>query len=258
MQKAFSLVELSIVLVILGLLTGGILAGQSLIRAAELRSVVSEYQRYISASQSFRDKYFALPGDMPNAVRFWGPQAGGTVDGADSTCDALVTPSTGTATCNGNGDGDISTHPSPERTRFWQHMANAGLIEGSYNGVGGSPYILQGGVNVPKPRAASIWAVFHYRDYGINGFSNVATTPTLFIGGATIDTISNALPAFRPEEVWNIDTKLDDGRPAYGKVVMPNQNLASTAGCITTNAAATADYVLTNSDLACNLCFMFP
>lgn len=60
--KAFSLVELSIVLVILGLLTGGILAGQSLIRAAELRAVSTEYSRYITATQSFRDKYFAVPG----------------------------------------------------------------------------------------------------------------------------------------------------------------------------------------------------
>ena len=62
-QPGFSLVELSIVLVILGLLTGGILAGQSLIRAAELRSISTDYSRYIAAVQAFRDKYFALPGD---------------------------------------------------------------------------------------------------------------------------------------------------------------------------------------------------
>ena len=71
-MRAFSLVELSIVLVILGLLTGGILAGQSLIRAAELRAVTTEYQRYVAAVQTFRDKYMALPGDMPNAIAFWG------------------------------------------------------------------------------------------------------------------------------------------------------------------------------------------
>ncbi len=58
-------------LVILGLLTGGILAAQSLIRAAELRSVNTEYNRYITASQAFRDKYFALPGDFSSATRFW-------------------------------------------------------------------------------------------------------------------------------------------------------------------------------------------
>ncbi len=55
MKNGFSLVELSIVLVILGLPTGGILAGQSLIRAAELRSVSTEYNRFVTATQSFRD-----------------------------------------------------------------------------------------------------------------------------------------------------------------------------------------------------------
>ncbi|PZP83692.1 MAG: type II secretion system protein, partial [Azospirillum brasilense] len=55
----FSLVELSIVLVILGLLTGGILGGQSLIRAAELRTISTDANRYITAAQTFRDKYFA-------------------------------------------------------------------------------------------------------------------------------------------------------------------------------------------------------
>ena len=72
MKNGFSLVELSIVLVILGLLTGGILGGQALIRAAELRAATTESQRYLAAINSFRDKYFALPGDMAIATRFWG------------------------------------------------------------------------------------------------------------------------------------------------------------------------------------------
>ena len=62
LKRAFSLVELSIVLVILGLLVGSVLAGQSLIRAAELRSVATEYNKYVTASRTFRDRYFGLPG----------------------------------------------------------------------------------------------------------------------------------------------------------------------------------------------------
>lgn len=58
----FSLVELSIVLVILGLLTGGILGGQSLIKAAELRAVTTELDAFQTATNTFRQKYFALPG----------------------------------------------------------------------------------------------------------------------------------------------------------------------------------------------------
>jgi prepilin-type N-terminal cleavage/methylation domain-containing protein len=155
MRRGFSLVELSIVLVILGLLTGGILAGQSLIRAAELRSVVTEYQRYTTAVQSFRDKYLALPGDMTNAERFWG-----TAHATDATC--ITTSSGSVTTCNGDGDGQVEavTTRSNETFRFWQHLANAGLIEGSYTGVAGPLSYLDAlsATNVPSGRLTNaVW-----------------------------------------------------------------------------------------------------
>lgn len=104
-HNGFSLVELSIVLVILGLLTGGILAGQSLIRASELRSVGNDVGRFYTATQSFRDKYFALPGDMAIATQIWGTQ-----DNTPGTC--KTTPSTTILTCNGDGNGQI-LHTAP-------------------------------------------------------------------------------------------------------------------------------------------------
>src|SRR6478736_5064846 len=120
---AFSLVELSIVLVILGLLTGGILAGQSLIRAAELRAVSTEFVRYKTATHSFRDKYFQLPGDMNNATSFWGALS----SVSDTACQAIS--ATTTATCNGNSNGQVAQYvvSNDELMRFWQHLANAGL-----------------------------------------------------------------------------------------------------------------------------------
>ncbi len=155
MKKAFSLVELSIVLVILGLLTGGILAGQSLIRAAELRSTMADISRFSTAVRTFQDKYFALPGDMNNATRFWG-SAGGT--GSDAACMAFTTSP---ATCNGNGEGWIETAiiAADERFLAWEHLANAGLIEGSYTGRDGSA--TQGDVydanhNIPGTNPAPI------------------------------------------------------------------------------------------------------
>ncbi len=109
MRAGFSLIELSIVLVILGLLTGGILTGQNLIRAAELRSVTTEFQTYQTAVMTFRDKYFALPGDMRNATDFWGSAGGGGQGAACSSANAT----TG-STCNGDGNGQINGSSSTQ------------------------------------------------------------------------------------------------------------------------------------------------
>ncbi len=138
MKQAFSLVELSIVLVILGLLTGGILAGQSLIRAAEVRSVGTDYNRYVAATQTFRDKYMAIPGDMNNATRFWTRQVNASHCVTNSAA-AVSTP----GTCDGNGDGNVygwspNASESGESFQFWRQLALAGLVEGSYTGLAGS------------------------------------------------------------------------------------------------------------------------
>src|SRR5437763_7869808 len=118
--QGFTLLELSIVLVIIGLLIGGIFVGQSLIHTAQINAVISEFNRYQTAVQNFKQQYQALPGDMNNATSFWG-SAGGT--GADATC--FNTLSNTAATCNGNGDGSIQTSVSlwDEVYRAWQHLA---------------------------------------------------------------------------------------------------------------------------------------
>ena len=146
MRKGFSLVELSIVLVILGLLVGGVLSGQSLIRAAELRSVSNDLSRYAAAAQTFRDKYFAIPGDMPNATSFWGSAGGANNDAA---CQAAQT--TAAATCNGDGNGDLlNNNGESEPYLFWKHLANAGLIEGSYSGINAQTL----GITVPPSKVS--------------------------------------------------------------------------------------------------------
>src|SRR5689334_22798184 len=131
MKQGFSLLELSIVLVIIGLITGGIMAGRQMVHAAELRAITTEASKINSAIYTFREKYQALPGDMRNAVKYWGAQAGSTADGTDSTCSALTytSPATSTATCNGDGNGQINAW-NQEHYRFWQQLANAGLFEG--------------------------------------------------------------------------------------------------------------------------------
>ncbi len=229
-------------LVILGLLVGGIMSGQSLIRAAELRAVTTEYQRYVGATQTLRDKYFSLPGDMPNATAFWGRVGGGS-----GQC---VTPATdtdtGTPTCNGDGSGriDYLTH---EQARYWEHLAAAGLIEGNFSGIiTSTPVTL---VSPASKLSNGHWREVHY------GHQADTSHPDFFVqeyGHMYLLTNINGGVVLRPEEAWNIDTKLDDGRPASGRV------WDGYRGTCTNSSSATdytASYLLSSSNIACAVIF---
>ncbi|MBA4274332.1 MAG: hypothetical protein C0436_01625 [Alphaproteobacteria bacterium] len=256
MTRGFSLVELSIVLVILGLLTGGILAGQSLIKAAELRAVTTEHQKYKTAIYSFRDKYMALPGDMPNATRFWG-----IADGADGVGSDCRDADTGDArTCNGNGNGIINDHPELESSRGWQQLANAGLIEGSYKGSTFATVTSCNGLGpncvFPGSRYSSraIWQYMR-SDGAATQFYPVSHGVNLLqiSGAGTTTTNFHVQYLFTPEQLWNIDTKLDDGRPGIGKVIAYRPGVCDTAALNdnSATAAASAQYRLTATDNSC-------
>ncbi len=256
MNRGFSLVELSIVLVILGLLTGGILAGQSLIRAAELRTIPRDISKYQTAAMTFRDKYFALPGDFSKAVDFWGAAGGNATDNYTTTCSP--TSGTGTQTCNGNSNGQIDCG-TPECYRIWQHLANAGLIEGTYAGIDNvsTPGTLAG-YNAPKAKVGAGNAA-----YGMQWGGTATSDPTIFDGnyqniilyGGFVASASPRGAAIKPEEAWNIDTKMDDGRPGFGNVTSYKQGNAAnqSPNCTTTNVASTSNYALTTASNECAL-----
>lgn len=252
-MRAFSLVELSIVLVILGLLTGGILSGQSLIRAAELRNATTEYQRYSSAMHSFHDRYMALPGDMPNATKFWGEAAAGAA--------CATTIGTGTQTCNGNGNGYMN-----ERWRAWQHLANAGLIEGTYIGINAQEgYQIgewQGVDNVnPKSKISrGVWAIGASATYatGLYEFSFINYGGNVLFFGSAMMTEYPILRGniVRPEEAWGIDGKMDDGLAISGNVWV-NYGSGTDTSCTTAahNNDKTAVYNLTRTAISCSMVF---
>ena len=83
--RGFTLIELSIVLVIIGLIIGGVLVGRELIAAAEIRQQIGQIEKYNTAVSTFRLKYNCLPGDCLNAANYGfvarGPY-GGEGDGA--------------------------------------------------------------------------------------------------------------------------------------------------------------------------------
>lgn len=257
-NAAFSLVELSIVLVILGLLTGGILAGQSLIRAAELRAVSTEYSRYVTATQSFRDKYFALPGDMTNATVFWGPSANCPGSSSQGTTDGT--------TCNGDGNGLVDfrgpyTSPTANETlRYWQHLGSAGLIEGQYNGVTADAsgyYFGVSAANSPKSKLSNgYWSIFQGDNTAgafAGGMFNIRYINNFLLGGLS-GTSWNSTPLLKPEEAWNIDTKIDDGKPGTGKIISSWGGNCTDA---TSGAVLTAFYALTQNGTNCILAMQY-
>jgi len=249
--RGFSLVELSIVLVILGLLTGGILGGQSLIRAAELRSLTSDMQRYSAAVNSFRDKYFGLPGDITNATQFWGA--------AHATpADCKTTYSTNT-TCNGDGNGRINYHlaHSYEPFRFWQQLALAGLIEGTYGGVGANSITdyAKPGVSVPTSKLSNVGFFAIHEDSVLGGtYHYDGSYGNYFRIGSDDGAGWLNTPSIKPEELWNIDKKMDDGRPAFGKILSWKSTYS--ANCTTTDVSSTAEYALTQTGKNCNIIYI--
>lgn len=258
MRTGFSLVELSIVLVILGLLTGGILAGQSLIRASELRSVTTEYNRYITATQTFRDKYFAIPGDFREATKFWGLQVSGSGCVSNSGIAATSTP----GACDGNGNGTIeaagAVSQAGEFVQFWRHLATAGLIEGTYSGLagaGGTNHCVAN-TNCPSSKLNSAgWGIRGFTTYYSGNLSDWAGDYGNFFdfGAFGTTTTPQGNSVLKPEEAWNIDTKIDDGKPGIGKVL----GFTLSACTVATGATNfTADYRLNDNGNVCALHFL--
>lgn len=255
MKKAFSLVELSIVLVILGLLVGGILAGKSLIRASELRAVSSEYQRHLTATHTFRDKYLAVPGDITNATAIWGKD--------NTNCSGHTGTAATPGTCNGDGDGmldyPVSASATGEMFQFWKQLSLAGLIEGTYTGLAGAGGLAHVaiGSNAPLSKMSSTgWSVLYFNRVTNTGDLYILAVDYgntfLFGGENTSGTTYNSGSTMRPAEAWNIDTKLDDGMPATGKVIAYYYGICGNGANATD---FTATYRLSSTSLNCPLFF---
>lgn len=129
-QTGFTLVEIAIVLVIIGLLLGGVLKGQEIVTQARIRNVINDLDGLAAAVQTYRDRYRALPGDDPRAVDRWGEAT-------------KVAANAGTGTFSGKYNATAaSAAPAAEQETnlFWQHLRLASFVAGPASGAGsGNP-----------------------------------------------------------------------------------------------------------------------
>jgi prepilin-type N-terminal cleavage/methylation domain-containing protein len=232
----FTLVELAIVLVIIGLLTGVVVGSQVMIRNAELQSIVSDYNRYKEAVTTFKKQYNAIPGDMIDAVDFWGQS---------TACSG----GSATGTCNGDGDGLLEygsgAGASGEAYQFWRQLALAGRINGVYSGTSGaiSGYNSDVGVNTPAAKIGGVgWDAGHGAGLVSAYFTTIGDSAGygnyFRIGKDSGNNRQLDGPFMTPEEAWKIDTKLDDGKPGWGTIIASNP----VAACTTALGAGGYDF----------------
>ncbi len=232
-KSAFSLIELSIVLIIIGLLIAGVTGGASLIKSSELRAVMSEARAYATSVNGFYNQFNYLPGDFGGAI---GNASVGDADGTIEYANA-ATPT-----------------PVNEGRAAWYQMKGAGIIDTSLISavvvptIGASvPGIITFGSNVPASKIKGAGWDF---DYNTTTTQNVIVLTGAVPAGSASNTLVNgnlvSIGIITPTDALAIDTKIDDGSPVAGKV----RGVLST--CYT---ATTGPYLTSTTTRACALSY---
>jgi prepilin-type N-terminal cleavage/methylation domain-containing protein len=208
-QKGFTLVEIAIVLVIIGLLLGGILKGHEMITQAKIKNVMADFSGISAAYHGYQDRYRRLPGDDNQAVTRWTDLV--AADNGDGN---------GVVAGAYNAGGDL------ESRNFWLHLRKAGFVAGSgkdqpFNALTGMI-----GVQTGNGATPSLPALLD----GANGFVG------LIICSANL-----------PDKVAiAVDTQMDDGLSLKGSVRALKQDAPNPA---IGNVAAEAAYAETSSNV---------
>jgi prepilin-type N-terminal cleavage/methylation domain-containing protein len=199
MQSGFTLVEIAIVLVIIGLLLGGVLKGQELVNSAKVKNLASDFRSISSFVYAYQDRFRALPGDDRAACAH--------VDcGTDTTTASGGTA--GNARINGRWNSDTQTD---ESYLFWRHVRLAGLATGTSDAASGD-YV---------PRNAEGGRI------GITGEPILTAPSTPYPASFYI-----CSQGIQGRYARQIDTTLDDGNTRTGSLRAMNDGVVTAADAI--------------------------
>jgi prepilin-type N-terminal cleavage/methylation domain-containing protein len=206
MRQGYSLIELAIGMVIVGLVVGCMLVGNALIHGARIRNQIKMFENYQIATQQFRQQYDSLPGDMPNAAAFFPGALNGNGNG-------LLENSGQTSPFTGLYDGELP--------QFFVHLSHAQLIEGRYDG---SPVLGKGfphlainpgfGLFACTGRSSGSPPIVPVMPLGVQlalRIAKPAAMPNL--------NSADAGRTFSSLDAWRIDEKIDDGKANTGAFI---------------------------------------
>lgn len=201
--KAFTLVELAIVLIIVGLITGGVVGAQSLINSANRQAVVKEFKDIELLLRAFKLEYDSLPGDMVDATSFFGT----------ANCGAG-----GSQSCNGDGNNLLDgSNGIKEGIVAWQHLKISGIapelnIDSGVEFDGNTPFYVIGEDLLRSSWNSNSGYLIYWQQPPWSQF----TGNMIEFGVPTNNSLNRGGPVMNPKDAKNIDLKLDDGLPQQG------------------------------------------
>lgn len=208
-QRGFTLIEIAIVLVIIGLLLGGVLKGQELINSAKVKNLVQDFRGISAAIYAYQDRFRATPGDDRAA----NTHLNGGIN--------ATTPNAGIGNARLNGAFN-STTATDETFLVWQHLRLAGLITGT-------PTIAKVNAYIPRNAEGGI--------IGVTGDPVLTAPTTAYPGNFFI-----CSRGIQGRYVRQIDTQIDDGNTQTGSIRAIEDNVVTQADA--TNVTAANDAVL--------------
>ena len=239
-KSGFSLIELAIVLIIIGLLIAGVTGGAALIKSAELRAVVTEARSNSISASAFFSLYDSLPGDSNSYTAYLGG-AVGNQDGKIEFCR--------TGTCATTVTSGATAYTSEGGALAWGHLTNAGIVSipgftQPTSGDHGSQALGSAPSFLPSKIKQSGW-MFDY-DSTNTPNANISILTGTGVLGANLEAATD-YTILLANDAYSIDLKNDDGKPTTGSI----RGAGNATSCIASGA-----YVVATATKTCTVYFV--